>query len=169
MPQDIVVLLKLVVTKDPQWSMASIAGELGLSPSQVHYAVNRCIEARLITNLDGKPKPIFVNVEEFLLHAVKYNCPPKRGEQTRGIPTIWAGPPLKKHFRSQELPPVWPDPEGECKGFAFEPLHKSAVTGSKKDASLYEMLVLVDAIRDGRARERALAVEALREKFKEKT
>ena len=169
MPQDIVVLLKLVVTQDPKWSMASIAGELGLSPSQVHYAVNRCIEARLISNIDGKPKPIFTNVEEFLLHAVKYDYPPKRGEQTRGVPTIWAGPPLKKHFRSQELPPVWPDPEGEFKGFAFEPLHKSAVTGAKKDAALYEMLVLVDAIRDGRARERALAVEALREKFKEMT
>lgn len=166
MPQDIVVLLKIVVLKNQQWSLASLANELGLSSSQVHYAINRCLEARLMTSLEGDVKPIMNNVEEFLQHGVKYLCIPKRGEQTRGVPTIWAGPPLKKYFRSNELPPVWPDAEGQAKGFAFEPIHKSAVVGAKKDAQLYELLVLLDALRDGRAREKKLAVEMLKKKLK---
>lgn len=167
MPQDIVVLLKIVVSKNKKWSLAALGNELGLSSSQVHYAINRCLNARLITILEGNVKPVISNIEEFLLHSVKYICTPKRGEQTRGLPTIWAGAPLKKHFRSNELPPVWPDAEGQIAGFAFEPIHKSAVVGAKKDPQLYELLVLIDALRDGRARERNMAVEILTERLKE--
>ena len=167
MPQDIVVLLKIIASKDQKWSLASLANEIGLSASQVHYAINRCIESRLLVSHDGSVKPMIANTEEFLLHGVKYMFPPERGEQTRGIPTIWAGPPLKKYFRSNDLPPVWPDAEGQAKGFSFEPIHKSAVVGAKKDPQLYELLVLLDALRDGRARERNMAVEMLKEKLKE--
>lgn len=167
MPQDIIVLLKIIVSKDQKWSLASLGSDLGLSSSQVHYAINRCLEAQLLMTLEGNVKPMMSNAEEFLQHAVKYLCIPKRGEQTRGIPTIWAGPPLKLHFRSNDLPPVWPDAEGQAKGFAFEPIHKSAVVGAKKDPQLYELLVLLDALRDGRARERNMAIEMLKEKLKE--
>jgi len=167
MPQDIVVLLKLLVMQDQKWSLASLAGELGLSSSQVHYAINRCMKARLIVNRDGNVQPMIGNVEEFLLHAVKYICAPQRGEPTRGLPTIWGGAPLNKHFRSQELPPVWPDPDGQCKGFAFAPIHRSAVVGAKKDPQLYEMLVLLDALRDGRVREKNMAIKMLKDRLKE--
>lgn len=166
MPQDIVVLLKIIVAKNAAWSLASIGNALGLSSSQVHYSINRCVEARLMTSLDGVIKPIMSNSEEFFLHAVKYLCPPTRGEQTRGLATVWAAPPLKQHFRSNELPPVWPDAEGSSKGFAFAPIHKCAVIAAKKDAQLYELLVLLDALRDGRARERDLAAQILKERLK---
>ncbi len=167
LPQDIVVLIKLIVLKNKKWSLASLASDIGLSASQVHYAINRCIKARLVWNSEGQTIPVVGNVEEFLLHAVKYFCIPKRGEQTRGMPTIWAAPPLKKYFRTNELPPVWPDADGTSKGFAFEPIHKCAVIAAKNDNQVYELLVLLDALRDGRARERNIAVETLKERLKE--
>jgi hypothetical protein len=109
---------------------------------------------------------VFSNIREFFLYVLKYLYPPKRGELTRGIPTMWAALPLKEFFPSQDQPPVWPDPEGEVRGFSFEPIHHSVVTASKKDTVVYEVFTLIDALRDGRARERKKTIELLEMKFK---
>jgi hypothetical protein len=61
-----------------------------------------------------------------------------------------------------QLPPVWPDPEGEEQGYEFSPLYKSVPKAAAKDYKLYELLVLVDAIRDSRAREREIAVKEIK-------
>jgi hypothetical protein len=47
----------------------------------------------------------------------------------------------------------------------LEPLYPSAVDAARRDPVLYECLALVDAIRVGRARERALAVDLLRKRI----
>ncbi len=79
------------------------------------------------------------------------------------MPTAHAAPPLVDKFASSaEPPPVWPDPEGEARGTAFSPIYKAAPRAARQDAQLYELLVLVDAIRDGRAREREFAVTELK-------
>jgi len=165
-PQDIVVLLKLLVLNRSKWSYNTMGYELGLSPSQVHSAVKRCAQARLLTSSTSQPEPIVSNIKELILHGLKYLCVPKQGEQTRGMPTSWAAAPLKSYFRSNDLPPVWPDPEGTVRGFSFEPIHKSAIQAAKSDPELYELLVLIDAIREGRAREKKIATELLEDKFK---
>jgi hypothetical protein len=54
--------------------------------------------------------------------------------------------------------PVWPDPEGEVRGESFSPLYKSVPRAARADHRLYELLVLVDAIRGGRSREREIAI-----------
>ena len=46
-------------------------------------------------------------------------------------------------------------------GYSISPLYKSVPKAVADDQALYEMLALVDAIRDGRARERELAVKEL--------
>ena len=61
-----------------------------------------------------------------------------------------------------EPPPVWPDPEGDTRGYEFSPLYKSVPKAASKDRILYELLVIVDAIRDGRAREREIAIKELK-------
>lgn len=167
--QDIVVLLKIAVNPNEKWTSNSIASDLGLSPSQVHYSIQRCLKARLMHSVHDQPQPILKNVEEFMIHAVKYFCIPQNGAPTRGMPTIWAAAPLKDSFSvdSNSLPPVWPDPEGTVKGYSFQPIHKSAIIGSKNDNTLYEVLVLVDAIRDGSAREKNQAIKILKQKLKE--
>jgi len=82
------------------------------------------------------------------------------------MPTGYAAPPLSGHFvESGEPPPVWPDAEGDVRGAAFAPLYGPAPRAARLDAQLYELLVLVDAIRGGRARERDFAVNELRRRL----
>jgi len=47
------------------------------------------------------------------------------------------------------------------RGISFLPLHRSVPEAAMRDPKLYEMLALLDAIRDGRAREREIAVREL--------
>jgi hypothetical protein len=63
---------------------------------------------------------------------------------------------------ADDLPPVWPHPEGATRGVALEPLYPSAPVAALRDPALYELLALIDAIREGRARERKLAEDELR-------
>lgn len=165
-PQDILVLLKLVALEGRSWSYAWLAVQLGMSPSQLHAAVKRALNAQLAIRREDAVVPHVRNLEEFLIHGLKYVFVPERGELTRGIPTAHAASPLKRHFASTaEPPPVWPDPEGQVRGMAFAPLYKLAPGASREDPKLYEFLVLADAIRGGRAREQQLAIRELKARF----
>ena len=162
-PQDVLVVLKLVAIGNKSWSYVSLSVELGMSPSQVHSAVKRSLAASLAVHKNEEIVPNIRNMEEFLIHGLKYVFLPERGEMTRGMPTGYAAPPLGDLFvSSNEPPPVWPDPEGEVRGIAFSPLYKSAPKAARADPKLYELLVLVDGIRAGRARERDIASKELR-------
>jgi hypothetical protein len=158
-PQDVVVLLKLVALADSGWTYQRLANELSLSPSEAHAGVRRAVAARLMTDAKSATgRPIHEALKEFLLHGVKYAFPPERGELTRGIPTGYAAPPLNREIaRGNDPPPVWPHAQGRVRGYALKPLYKSVPLAAERDPALYEWLALVDAIRDGRARERALA------------
>lgn len=163
-PQDIVILLKLVAIGNKPWSYSSLASELSMSPAEVHSGIKRVAVARLF---DSQRKvPIIQALQEFLVHGVKYAYPPQRGSLTRGMPTSYAAPPLKPQItQSDEPPPVWPDPEGTARGYEFSPLYRSVPKAAAQDSALYELLVLVDAIRDGRSRERELAVKELKSRL----
>ncbi len=159
-PQDVLIVLKLVVLGKPGWSYKTLAGELFMSSSEVHSGIKRAAAAHLIDHY--KKVPIKKSIEEFIIHGVKYAFPPDRGDPTRGMPTGYAAPPLVNHFQiGSEPPPVWPDPEGNVKGYEFSPLYKSVPKAATVDLKLYELLALVDAIRDGRAREKNLAVSEI--------
>ena len=164
--QDVLVLLKLVALGRVPWSYAGLAAQLGMSPSQLHAAVKRALAAQLAVREGGAIVPQIRNLEEFLVHGVRYAFIPERGEMTRGMPTGYAAPPLSGHIvASNEPPPVWPDAEGEVRGAAFAPLYSLAPRAARLDTRLYELLVLVDAIRGGRAREREFAVNELRRRL----
>jgi hypothetical protein len=161
-PQDILVLLKLVALGPGRWSYSGLATDLGMSPSEVHAAVKRAVTARLAVSHGEMTRPALSALREFLAHGVPYAFVPERGALTRGIPTAHAAPPLKNELAlSADLPPVWPDPEGEVRGLTFSPLYKAAPRAARKDPKLYELLTLVDAVRGGGARERALALKLL--------
>ena len=91
---------------------------------------------------------------------------PRRGGETRGIPTAWSASPLAGELApTSELPPVWPDPMGDVKGIALQPLHHSAPEIARRDPALAERLALVDALRLGDARVRGLAAKLLRRRL----
>ena len=166
-PQDVLVLLKLVAVGSRVWSYNELAIELGMSPSQVHAAIKRALAAQLALRRNGRITPQTRNLEEFLVHGLKYLCIPRRGELTRGMPTGHGAPPLaEKLIESQDVIPVWPHPEGKVRGEAFRPIFRSAPAAAMQDNQLYQLLVLVDAIRGGRARERSLATRELTERLK---
>ena len=50
---------------------------------------------------------------------------------------------------------------GSKRGYAFLPLYKKVPQAALKDDELYQLLALVDALRDGGARERELAEREL--------
>jgi hypothetical protein len=161
-PQDIVYLLKLVPEHQQARSYNALAVELEMSPSEVHAASRRVVAAQLAVRQDRRVRPHFQNLQEFLVHGLRYVFVPDRGELTRGMPTAFAAPPLAGRFQSSnEPPPVWPDPEGPVRGESFSPLYRSVPAAARRDKDLYELLVLVDAIRGGRARERQAAVKEL--------
>jgi hypothetical protein len=158
MPQDILFLLKLVTKGEKPWTYNSLAMELGMSPSELHYAAKRALASRL-ANKVGKDIRVHIrNLIEFLLHGIQYSFFPQRGGISRGMPTAHAAAPLKDKFiPTDEMPPVWPDPDGEVRGETFEPLHKSVPFAAKKDEKLYMLLALVDAIRGGSTIDREAA------------
>jgi hypothetical protein len=165
-PQDILVLLKLLSIGQRDWTYAWLGVELGMSPSQLHAAVKRALAAQLAVHKGERIVPNRRNLEEFLVHGIKYAFVPERGELTRGMPTGYAAPPLAKHFASSdEPPPVWPTPDGSVRGQAFSPLYSLAPAAAAKDVVLYELLALVDAVRGGRVRERELAIKELKKRL----
>ena len=160
-PLDIVILLKIHCKKDQPWSQMSLAKELHISSRSVNEGLKRAAESRLYS-----PRSRKVNsaaLEQALVSGVRWYMPPVRGGLVRGMPTGWAGPPLDEKIiaSSDDLRPVWPDPEGEVMGLSLDPLHPSVPMAVKEDRPLYEVLTLVDALRDGRARERSLAAEEI--------
>jgi hypothetical protein len=165
-PQDIFILMKLVSIGNDKWSYNTLAVAVFMSPSEVHAAIKRVLASRLAVRINDRVVPNTSNLKEFLVRGLKYVFIPDRGEMTRGMPTIHAGPPLVKHIvPSSEPPPVWPDPDGEMRGQSFSPLYKSAPKAARKDPILYELLVLLDAIRGGNARESELAVAEIKKRL----
>lgn len=168
-PQDLVVLLRLSLESEPLPSYAGLSAELSLTASEIHAGVERAMTAQLVRKDErGKPRIIREPLRLFLQHGVRYCFPATRGELTRGMPTLYAAPPLKdKIVPPTEPVPVWPYKHGSVRGMAFIPLYPTVPEAAARNGALYELLVLVDAIRGGSPRERALAVTMLNERWQD--
>jgi len=139
-----------------------------MSASEINAGVKRALRARLLVQLgEGKqPRPNRKAIEEFLIHGVKYAFPPDHGSIVRGMKTSYAVSPLADQLVQDDVnPPVWPYAEGKDRGPSLSPLYRSAPMAAEQDPVLYELLSLVDAIRDGRAREREIAENMLMQRL----
>lgn len=157
-PLDVVICLKLAACNRDFPGYEHLAMELSIAISSAHRSVRRLQDAGLMTS---DLSPVRSALLEFLVYGVRYVYYVKPGEPTRGIPTAHAAPPLSKLVGGGSDIPVWPHPTGSVRGFAVKPLHKSVPAAALKDATLYELLALVDSMRIGRVRERELAREEL--------
>lgn len=163
-PQDILVILDLCQVGRDASTYAERGKRLGMSASEVHAAVRRLEKARLLDSETGevRRKPLI----DFLEHGVPYAFAESLGEVTRGVPTAWAAPVLANEFvQDKRLPPVWPDPDGKTQGVSVRPLFRSVPKVSQSDSSLYDLLALIDALRIGRARDRKIAGEVMKERL----
>lgn len=162
LPQDVLVMIKLALAAQPDWTYEQVAHDLGMSASMAYSAIRRAQRAALY-NPDAK-RPRRKALEEFLVHGVKYAYPPDIGTVTRGVPTAFASPMLRNKFvhDGTEMDAyVWPHPLGEQRGIGLSPLYKSVPDIAMRDRAMHAALGLLDAIRIGRARERSQAESLL--------
>lgn len=158
-PQDILILLKIISMENDQWLNIEVARGLKISQSEITESLERSKIARLI---DPDKRVVFRNaLLEFLVFGLKYVFPVLPGPVVRGIPTSHSAPPLLTYISQGTETYVWPDPEGKQRGQSITPLYKTVPQAVKEDLKLYEFLVLIDAIRVGRAREVNFAIKEL--------
>jgi hypothetical protein len=158
-PQDIAVLLKIIASGDTSWQNKDLSWALSLSASEISESLNRSQIAGL---MDGKKKKVSrQSMMEFLEHGLRYVFPAASGSLTRGIPTAH-GHSFMSHLFPSEEPYVWPDPDGEVRGVAIDPLYPGVTKAIRIDQNLYKLLALTDVIRVGKVRERKVAIEELK-------
>ncbi|MEM8682522.1 MAG: hypothetical protein AAGF72_03770 [Pseudomonadota bacterium] len=165
-PQDALVLLKLVALGGEPWTYASLAADLDMSASQVHSAIQRVIRSELAYESNNQVRVHVRNLEEFLNHGMRYFFVAERGAKSRGMATLTSAPPLAALFVDSNEPIVWPDPSGDVRGESLTPIYKSAPQAARNDPELYELLVIVDALRAGRAREKQAAKRELKKRLR---
>lgn len=183
--QDIVILLKLASLQEqeekrdfeePGWppnredpySVRGLESSLGISKTEVNASIKRSVASGLAVKDRefGRAKPNRRNLNNFIIHGLKFVFPAKPGAMTRGIPTAFAAPMLDNLLISAgEYIYIWPYAEGKDMGQSVKPLFKSVPEAIQKDARLYEYLALVDAIRLGNQREAGLAADRLSERL----
>ena len=156
--QDVVVLVELLGDVQAR-TLRSIAASLALDVASVHRSIAR-LEAAGLWNAPFQqvPRPAAV---EFLTVALKYLFPARLGPLTRGTPAAWAASPIAERLAPATEVPVWPDAAGTVRGPELTPLHPSLSSSIVGRPAFAEVIVLLDCIRAGDARVRAIAVEEL--------
>lgn len=161
-PQDMVILLKIIIMDGKDWQLKDLARSLYISNSEVSESLERSLYAYLI---DFEKRHVQRgNLLDFLLHGMKYVFPAQPGILTRGVPTAHSHP-FMQSFISSEQAYVWPSSSGSVLGQAIEPFYANQVKAIQEDEKLYQLLALLDVIRVGRLREKTIAEKALKEEL----
>lgn len=159
-PQDVVLAVHLL--SDSKFrKQTEYASELGLSQAEISASLKRLVYAGLLDRV--LLLPYRDNLEEFLVHGLKYVFPAEYEVVGKGIPTASSFSPLNDKMRSSGLPMVWKCADGNVQGQGVKPLIPSVPSIVKGNIKLHERLALVDSIRTGKPRERQLAISLLKE------
>jgi len=161
-PQDIVIILKIATKQDRNWYMKDLSEELGISASEVSESINRSIIAGLI--FPDKKRLLKTAITDFLQYGLPYVYPQQPGGLVRGVATAHSAPPLSAIIESSEAY-VWPYGKGKLRGQSMEPLHPNVPEACLKDEKFHELMALCDVLRVGRAREKNIAVEELKNRL----
>ena len=144
-----------------QPSYQSISKSAKISVSEAHASVRRLRDCDLVNPDRGLKKR---NVEEFLIHGLRYMFPMKwTGKLTYGMPTSYAAPVSADVFSVSGNVPVWDVPNGKTFGRSCEPIYPTVPDAAAEDSGLYDRLAVIDMLRGGRMRERNFAEKKLKE------
>jgi hypothetical protein len=161
-PQDILVLLKIIGLESKVWQQLTLAQELNMSQSEISQSLQRSKYAQLL-DFSGK-KVNKMAFYEFLIHGISYVFPQRPAAMVRGIATAHSAAPINEMIQATETY-VWPYAKGNTRGQAIIPLYSSAIEASLKDATLYELLAMVDVLRVGSTREKEIAKLELKKRI----
>ncbi len=168
---DCVILIKLIAQKENEMTHRDLAEALLLSRATISVGLRRLLQSGLVRSEieTNKLTPIMAAAEEFILHGLKYVFPAEVGKFTKGVATGIAAPVFEgKLVLGNDPLFVWPYEHGQVKGLALKPLSPSVpkAVASSGDKKFYDLLALIDVMRQGRARERNMAVELFKEVIK---
>lgn len=164
-PQDIVLLLKLIIDSDQEIRIKDLSSKLFISASEISESLNRSTIAGLLN-----PQDRSVNREaflKFLEFGLPYVFPAQLGSVMQGLYTAHSESSLYLSFSSEEKL-VWADDQGKERGQSILPLYPTVVKAVKKDRILYKLLALCDIIRIGDVSDKNKAIWQLREVFQSK-
>ncbi len=164
-PQDIVILLKLIIDGEEGSKIRDLSSKLFISASEVSESLNRSAICGLLF-----PDTRAVNKEpflKFLEHGLPCVFPAQLGSVVQGIYTAHSESSLYLSFSTEEKL-VWADELGKERGASILPLYPTVIKAVKKDRLLYKLLALCDVIRTGDTPDRNKAVWHLREIFQNK-
>ena len=156
---DIIILLKKITTKGRNLNVRELASALCVSPSSISESLERCRIAQLVDT--SKKQVNMLALQEFLIHGIRYVFPIQLGKNVRGTATFVSASPLKENISASHEQYVWPKSKGTIRGQSIEPLYRVVPKIVEDDEELYQLLVLVDALRIGRVREREIAIMEL--------
>jgi hypothetical protein len=161
-PQDVVILLKIILSQDSKWTTVNLAKDLYLSQSEISKSLQRSQMAKLY---NAKQKIVYKNaLFDFLLKGLRYVFPAKIGRISTGVATSISCKVLREKIITDDNY-VWPCIEGNMRGESVQPLYEKVPLAAMKDPLLHEVLALIDAIRIGRVREVELAQVLLRQRI----
>lgn len=157
--QDILILLKKLTSKGQSLSCRKLAEALGMSASSVSESLERCRQVQLVDR--NKKRVNTIALQEFLIHGLQYVFPAVTGRVVRGVPTYISASPLQDKIANSNESYVWHYAKGNARGQQIEPLYASVPEAALQDNDLYQLLVIADTLRVGRAREKEIAIEEL--------
>lgn len=169
-PQDIVIAVKLCALKEREWKYSTVAHDIHMSQSEVHSGVKRLKKCGLLTefsmsvggNSETQTLPDKENILEFLEHGIRYVFPAEKREPVNGLPTSYGLGHLFKGYEGEAFIPVWEYPAADYFGFGIKPLYKTLPLACIDDFELYELMALVDAVRDQDKLLREFAISKLK-------
>ncbi len=156
-PFDVVLAIRLT---SEAGTLAHLAVELAVVPSQIHNSLRRLSLAGLL-----RPNARAANgraLVEFITHGVRYAFPVAKGSLTTGVPTAYSAPPLSAEVDAIDVV-VWPAPmhPAAVQGFSLVPLYAAAPLLIECSPTTYQLVAITDAIRLGDPRTRVIARERL--------
>lgn len=116
--------------------------------------------------IDSSKRKVNTNsLIKFIIYGLKYVFPSEPGAVVRGIATAHSAYPINEKVADNNDNYVWPYAKGNQRGQSIAPLYKTIPAIVGNDKLFYELLVIIDAIRIGRARERNIAIEELKNRL----
>ena len=149
-------------------TQAVLADRLRMSSSTVWKSLKRLRQANFFANDDQDAKIDPRKLFGLLVYGVPMFFVARKTAVVRGIPTGVHSPLWKERF-GVGITTVWPYGRGKEVGEGLLPIYPSVPSACALDAALYEVMATVEILRVGKARERRVAENYLKEKLKIET